>query len=101
MNITETAKLYAARGKPKTTRSVRTVVDSSGADTHGDVPPEITIEALRREHSRKPEAAYLAAEQLMPGAARVELFARTRRPGWEAFGKEMDRFMAEGEGALQ
>jgi len=40
--------LIATRGKPKTARNVRTV-----------------IEGKRREHSRKPEEAYAAAEQLI------------------------------------
>ena len=65
------------RGNPKTTRSVRNLVV-------GQV----------REHSRKPEEAYAAAEALMPGAARAELFSRTDRPGWSAWGDEAGKFSA-------
>jgi N6-adenosine-specific RNA methylase IME4 len=45
-----------------------------------------------REHSRKPEAAYAAAEALLPGARRCELFSRTDRPGWETWGDEAGKF---------
>lgn len=40
-----------------------------------------------REHSRKPDEQYEIAERL--GAApRIELFARARREGWEAWGDQ-------------
>lgn len=61
-------------GKPKTTRSTRTV-----------------IEGARREHSRKPEEAY-AAEALMPDVRRIDLFSRQSRPGWDNWGYEAGKF---------
>lgn len=64
-------------GAPKTARTVRGVI-------HG----------ARREHSRKPEEAYRAAVELMPLARRLDLFSRQRRPGWDAFGNEVERFDA-------
>lgn len=67
--------LIATRGSPKTSRSVRSVV-------MGQV----------REHSRKPDEAFRAAEALMPGASRIELFSRQHRPGWEAWGNETGKF---------
>ncbi len=67
--------LIGKLGEPVTTRSVRNVVD-----------------AAVREHSRKPDAAYAAAEALMPGAARADLFARQRRPGWDGWGNELGKF---------
>lgn len=74
------------RGDPKTTRSVRSV-----------------IEGRVREHSRKPNEAYAAFEALMPGPAgggqgkvrRAELFSRTNRKGWDAWGDEAGKFGAE------
>jgi len=62
-------------GEPVTTRSVRNLI-------LGRV----------REHSRKPEEVFAAAEALMPGARRLELFARARRKGWTAWGNEVTRF---------
>jgi N6-adenosine-specific RNA methylase IME4 len=52
------------------------------------------FDGLAREHSRKPEAAYTWCESYMPDARRVELFARTRRAGWLAWGDETERFAA-------
>jgi len=69
--------LIGTRGKPKTTRSVRSV-----------------IEGLVREHSRKPDEAFVAAEALMPNARRLELFSRQQRPGWVVWGNETERFNA-------
>ena len=69
--------LAFTRGNPKTTRSTRTVFD-------GRV----------REHSRKPEEAYEMAEKLMPGARRADVFSRQKRPGWENFGDEADKFQS-------
>ena len=74
--------LLGVIGNPATTKSVRTVVE-------GKV----------REHSRKPEEAYAAAEALMPGARRADLFSRQRRPGWDAWGLETDKFMEVTDGS--
>ena len=45
----------------------------------------------RREHSRKPEEQYARIERMFAGP-RIELFARERRPGWAAWGNEVDKF---------
>lgn len=49
------------------------------------------IVAPVREHSRKPDETYALAEALSAGPW-CELFARQRRPGWEAWGNQVDRF---------
>lgn len=67
--------LIGTRGSPRTSRSVRSL-----------------ILAPIREHSRKPDEAFEAAERLMPDARRIELFARQARPGWAAWGDQIDRF---------
>lgn len=51
------------------------------------------IMAQRREHSRKPDEQYERIEALVAGPY-LELFARQRRPGWTAWGNEVDRFTA-------
>lgn len=43
-----------------------------------------------RKHSQKPEEAYSRIERLYPGRRYVELFARERRPGWSAWGNEVE-----------
>lgn len=45
----------------------------------------------RRGHSRKPDAIYDRIEQLVVGP-RIELFARRRVTGWDAWGDETDKF---------
>lgn len=48
-----------------------------------------TIFEPRREHSRKPDGVQAAIESLYPEARKIELFARERRPGWDAWGDEI------------
>lgn len=43
----------------------------------------------RGRHSEKPEAIFDLAERLSPGP-RLEMFARSRRLGWDAWGNEVD-----------
>lgn len=67
--------LLAKRGKPKRiSKAVHEVMVSP-----------------RREHSRKPDEFYDRIEAFCEGP-RVELFARNRRPGWEAWGNQTDKF---------
>ncbi len=44
------------------------------------------------EHSRKPEEVSARIERLYPDASRLELFARRKRAGWEAWGNETEKF---------
>jgi N6-adenosine-specific RNA methylase IME4 len=62
--------LIGTRGSPK---------------VYGASVPNLISES-RRQHSRKPDAAYAAAEKMMPHARRVSLFERPLRKGWEAWG---------------
>lgn len=50
------------------------------------------IVAPKREHSRKPDEQYPRLEALFGDVPRIELFARNRRPGWDAWGNQVDRF---------
>lgn len=47
------------------------------------------IREAATKHSRKPEAAYRMIEAMFPGARKIELFARNRRPGWVSWGDEV------------
>jgi N6-adenosine-specific RNA methylase IME4 len=51
--------------------------------------PDSVIEAKRRRHSQKPDCVYELLEQMYPWASKLELFARTRRPGWASWGNEV------------
>jgi N6-adenosine-specific RNA methylase IME4 len=52
------------------------------------LPPSV-IHAPRGRHSEKPSEFYKIIEQLYPGYPKVELFARSSREGWEAWGNEI------------
>ena len=67
--------LLATRGKPKR--------------LNADVRQAIITP--RRQHSRKPDGVYGRIERLVAGPY-LELFARTRRFGWDAWGNEVDKF---------
>ena len=54
------------------------------------------IDGLARGHSRKPEESYAWCERYLPGARRLELFSRTSRPGWDAWGNEAGKFDSVG-----
>lgn len=70
--------LLATKGKPKR--------------KHADVRQ--VIQAPLREHSRKPDCVHERIERLVDGPY-LELFARERRPGWDAWGNEVDKFSTE------
>ncbi len=63
--------------------------------TKGEPPPPLAknrsdsvIRERRTKHSRKPASAYELIERMYPSLARLELFARTAREGWAAWGPE-------------
>ena len=61
--------------------------------------PASVIRERRREHSRKPEASYAIIELMYPDLPKLELFARQKRPGWDAWGNETSKFAEVGEPA--
>jgi N6-adenosine-specific RNA methylase IME4 len=73
--------LLATRGRPKR--------------LNADVRQAII--APRRDHSRKPDGIHERIERLVAGPY-CELFARQRRPGWDCWGDEVDRFAPIGAG---
>jgi N6-adenosine-specific RNA methylase IME4 len=67
--------LLATRGNPKrVAKDVRQLIVSP-----------------RREHSRKPDEAYARMQRLMGDTPSLELFARTKRPGWDVWGLETEK----------
>ncbi len=65
--------LFATRGKP----------------TRKDCGVRQVINAIRREHSKKPDEARDRLVQMLGDVPRIELFARTKSPGWDAWGDEV------------
>lgn len=76
-------------GRPRPgSRSVRNVILAPE-----DIPD--AIEAIRREHSRKPVEMRQMIEALMPDAPRCELFGRESWLGADVWGNQSDRFDRE------
>lgn len=67
--------IMAVKGKPAVKLTNQTTV------IHGE----------RREHSRKPDEFYKLVETLCIGR-RLDYFSREKRPGWEQFGDEPEKF---------
>ena len=70
--------------------------------TRGDIPapamgvqwPSL-IQAPRGRHSEKPAVFYDLIEAYFPNLPKIELFARTARPGWDCWGAEAPMEAAE------
>lgn len=76
--------LLFTRGKPRRLdKGVREIIDSA-----------------RREHSRKPDEQYARIERLVVGPY-LELFARQRWPGWDAWGDEVGKLCGAQAQSLQ
>jgi len=54
------------------------------------------FDAVRREHSRKPDEQYAIMDQLMGDVPGCELFARQQWPGYDAWGNQADHFTPAG-----
>ena len=81
------------RGRPKVARpGWGALLDPLDGDDMAEL--EVTLQARRREHSRKPDAAFDAIEGMFPDSAgrRIELFSREARDGWRAWGNELGKF---------
>jgi N6-adenosine-specific RNA methylase IME4 len=66
------------------------LIGTKGKPSVPEVParPASVLRAARRRHSQKPDEAYAIIEGMVPRGRRVELFARSERPGWSAWGLE-------------
>ncbi len=51
-------------------------------------PPSV-IRFPRGEHSQKPDVVYLMIEEMYPDLPKIELFCRSPREGWTAWGNQM------------
>jgi N6-adenosine-specific RNA methylase IME4 len=91
--------LIGTRGSPRTTRATRSAVIThderfKGTGDWSEIWPNgtVTIEATATGHSRKPDEAFRACDELMPSARKLELFSRTDRQGWTTWGDEAGKF---------
>lgn len=56
-----------------------------------DVRPPSVIASPRGRHSAKPVEVHEIIERMYPDKRKIELFARRRRPGWAAWGNELEQ----------
>ena len=47
------------------------------------------VQVKRTRHSEKPDAVRERIEKMFPHQCKIELFARTRHRGWDAWGLEI------------
>lgn len=77
---------FGTMGSPQYANNLRGLIEAEGMTE---------IDAVRREHSRKPDEQYDYLERLVPRGARfLELFSRATRPGWDSWGDEAGKFDA-------
>jgi N6-adenosine-specific RNA methylase IME4 len=89
------ARLLAVRGGMLTDHGVR---DLAGLLQPGDVPD--AIDAVRREHSRKPIQMREMIDRLLPRSYFCELFGREPWAGHDVWGNEVGKFLPAQSGAV-
>ena len=52
--------------------------------------PDSVIEAPRQKHSAKPDQIYDLIEKMYPDLPKIELFCRSPRSGWDAWGNQAE-----------
>ena len=67
------------------------IIGKRGRSVRLDAGVHEVIIAPRREHSRKPDEAFLRIERYCAGP-RLDMFARETRSGWTSFGLEATKF---------
>ena len=86
--------LFATRGQAMMPASAPENLVLTLDEDYTDVPAlyEERVKSNGRSiHSRKPAAFYDLIEAVSPGP-RLEMFSRSRRDGWDAWGNEVDKF---------
>jgi N6-adenosine-specific RNA methylase IME4 len=56
---------------------------------HPSITPDSIVRAANGRHSEKPDEVYRLIEAMYPQFRRVEVFARSARPGWAVWGNEV------------
>jgi N6-adenosine-specific RNA methylase IME4 len=79
---------YWSRANPETC-----LLGTRGSPKRINADVRRLITAPRREHSRKPDEFYASAERLCAGPY-LDMFSREKRPSWDQWGNETERFAA-------
>lgn len=96
VKASKAGKPYGARGVRPSIVKPTTEFVLAGSMAKAGRPMPIADEAVAQvvlappgRHSEKPDEIQARIERLYPHGSRVELFARRRRAGWEAWGNEI------------
>jgi N6-adenosine-specific RNA methylase IME4 len=96
VKTTQAGVPIAAQGvRPSITKPLTEFVLAASTHPKGRPLPIVdeavrqTVFAPKQAHSTKPEQVQANIEALYPSLAKVELFARRRRDGWDAWGDEV------------
>lgn len=86
--------LIGTIGKPRIkNRGTRNVLLTGEWPDKIEQLDSVMVDTIRREHSRKPDEMIPLIEALFDGPY-LELFARTKREGWNVWGNQLDTFAA-------
>lgn len=84
--------LFLGMGNWTRSNSEVCLIGIKGRPKRIDAGVHSVVLAPIREHSQKPDEVRERIERLMGDVPRVELFARTRSPGWDVWGNDVDRY---------
>jgi N6-adenosine-specific RNA methylase IME4 len=89
---TSTGKPFFGMGRYTRAAHEVCIIATRGKPHRASASVRSTFDAPVGRHSEKPERFYELVEELTgPNARRVEMFARTVRPGWFGMGNELPR----------
>lgn len=88
--------IIATKGRPRVAEAIRSALEIQDDADDPLTGTGWTVDAIRREHSRKPDEAFAAARRMVDGPA-VELFSRQHREGWTVWGNEVGKFAEAAE----
>ncbi|MGO9047201.1 MAG: MT-A70 family methyltransferase [Rhodomicrobium sp.] len=93
--FTYKSAVFWKKDRPGTGYWIRNTIEVLLIGTRGNIPaptpgeqPAQVIEAPRGRHSEKPVVFAEMIEKLYPNVPKLEMFARTARPGWDVHGNE-------------
>jgi len=94
--VSKDQKVMTGPGKVVRTQHEDILIGRRGRAAYAGALPSVfestMFDGERRRHSEKPEAFYDLVECFKPVAYRLDLFSRTDRPGWDAWGDEAGKF---------
>lgn len=87
--ITKTGKEHFGMGRTLRASHETCLVFRRGKSAPENLSVRSVFAGYVRAHSQKPNEFYDIVEKLYPSARKIEMFARTVRPGWEQYGNQL------------